>query len=152
MSKLNEAKEEIKRADHLLYVTLKYTRTTDVIKNAIDRLINAYDNAAIYALEVLKKKKKIKVIPLTPVSRAEVLRDNSKRDINMLDFLNGYFLLRKISRAEYTKKEEFRKNVTLTVMHNDEVIEINIVTLKELYNKTKEFIDYIAQKYKSKED
>ena len=149
MSKLNDAKEEIKRADHLLYVTLKYTRTTDVIKNAIDRLINAYDNAAIYALEVLKKKKKIKVIPLTPVSRAEVLRDNSKRDINMLDFLNGYFLLRKISRAEYTKKEEFRKNVTLTVMHNDEVIEINIVTLKELYNKTKEFIDYIAQKYKS---
>ena len=152
MSKLNDAKEEIKRADHLLYVTLKYTRTTDVIKNAIDRLINAYDNAAIYALEVLKKKKKIKIIPLTPVSRAEVLRENNKRDINMLDFLNGYFLLRKISRAEYTKKEEFRKNVTLTVMHNDEVIEINIVTLKELYNKTKEFIDYVAQKYKSKED
>ena len=148
MSKLNEAKEEIKRADHLLYVTLKYTRTTDVIKNVISRLLSAYDNAIIYALEYLKKKKKIKEIPLTPVSRAEILRDAHKRNINLLDYLNGYFLLRKISRAEYTKKEEFRRHVTLTVMHNDEAVEINIETLEELYNKTKEFIDYIAEKYK----
>jgi len=147
-TKLNEAKEEIKRADHLLFVTLKYTRTTDVIKNVIHRLLESYDNAIIYALEYLKKKKKIKEIPLTPVSRAEVLRDQNKHDINMLDYLNGYFLLRKIQRAEYTKKEEFRKNVTLTVMHNDEVIEINIENLEELYNKTKEFVDYIAEKYK----
>ena len=148
MSKINEAKEEIKRADHLLFVTLKYTRTTDVIKNAISRLLSSYDNAIIHALESLKKKKKIKDIPLTPVSRAETLRDSNKRDINMLDFLNGYFLLRKIQRAEYTKKEEFRKHVTLTVMHNDEAIEINIETLEALYNKTKEFVDYIAEKYK----
>ncbi len=148
MSKLNEAKEEIKRADHLLFVTLKYTRTTDVIKNAIARLINSYDNAVIHALEVLKEKKKIKEIPLTPISRAELLRDNNKRDIMILDFLNNYFLLRKIYRAEYTKKEEFRKNVALTVMHNDDVIEINIETLEEIYNKTKEFVEYISEKYK----
>jgi hypothetical protein len=147
MSKLNEAKEEIKRADHLLFVTLKYTRTTDVIKSVIHRLLEAYDNAIIYALEFLKKKKKIKDIPLTPISRAELLRDNNKRDVVILDSLNGYFLLRKIQRAEYTKKEEFRKHVALTVMHNDEAIEINIETLEELYNKTKEFIDYINEKY-----
>ena len=148
MSKINEAKEEIKRADHLLFVTLKYTRTIDVIKNTISRLLEAYDNAIIYSLEYLKKKRRIKEIPLTPVSRAELLRENNKRDINILDTLNGYFLLRKIQRAEYTKKEEFRKNVTLTVMHNDEVIEIDIKRLEELYNKTKEFIDYINEKYK----
>src|SRR3989344_2153890 len=147
MSKLNEAKEEIKRADHLLYVTLKYTRTTDVIKNVIARLLDSYDNAIIYALEYLKKKKKIKNIPLTPVSRAEILRDNNRRDIIILDALNGYFLLRKIQRAEYTKKEEFRKHVTLTVMHNDEAIEINIEILEDLYNKTREFVDYINEKY-----
>ncbi|MEK6932615.1 MAG: hypothetical protein AABW56_02360 [Nanoarchaeota archaeon] len=148
MSKLNEAKEEIKRADHLLFVTLKYTRTTDVIKNVIHRLLESYDNAIIHALESLKKKKKIKNIPLTPVSRAELLRENYKIDIIILDAMNGYFLLRKIQRAEYTKKEEFRKNVTLTVMHNDEVIEINIEALEQLYDKTREFVDYIAEKFK----
>ena len=46
-----EAKEELKRADHLLYVTLKYTRTADVIKNTIHRLLNAIDYAIIFSLE-----------------------------------------------------------------------------------------------------
>jgi hypothetical protein len=145
---LDEAKEEIKRADHMLYVTLKYTRTIDVIKNIIARLANAYDNAAIHALEVLKLKKKIKAIPLTPVSRAELLRDLYKKDLIILDSLNNYFFLRKVARAEFTKKEEFRKNVTLTVMHNDEAIEVNIKVLEEYYNKTREFIDYINEKFK----
>ena len=148
MSKINEANEEMKRADHLLFVTLKYTRTTDVIKNAIGRLVNAFDNAVIHALEVLKKKKKLKEIPLSPVSRAQVLRDLTKRDLYMLDYLNLYFLLRKIYHAEYTKKEEFRKHVALTVMHKDEAIEVNINKLEEYYNKAREFVDYVAEKYK----
>ncbi len=148
MSSLNDAKGEIQRADHLLYVTLKYTRTVEVIKSVISRLANAYDNAVIYALEKIKDKKKIKEIPSTPVSRAELLHDLYKRDIAILDSLNLYFLLRKIIRAEYTKREEFRKNVTLTVMHKDEVVEVNIKVLGEYYEKTKGFIDYIAEKFK----
>lgn len=148
MSNLNDAKGEVQRADHLLFVTLKYTRTIDVMKSVIARLANAYDNAVIYALEKLKSKKKIKQIPLTPVSRAELLRDLYKRDIIILDAMNTYFFLRKVAKAEYTKKEEFRKNVTLTVMHRDEVIEVNIKTLEEYYDKTKEFIDYVNEKFK----
>ena len=40
---LEEAREELKRADHLIYVSLKYTRTVDVIKSVIDRLISCLD-------------------------------------------------------------------------------------------------------------
>ena len=36
----DNAKQELKRADHLLYVTLKYTRTVDVIKNTIKISVN----------------------------------------------------------------------------------------------------------------
>lgn len=148
MSGINDAKGEMQRADHLLFVTLKYTRTIDIIKSIIVRLTNAYDNAIIHALECLKSKKKLKDIPLTPVSRAELLHSLYKKDILILDALNTYFLLRKIVHAEYTKKEEFRKNVALVVMHNDEVIEVNIKSLGEHYLKTHEFIDYIAEKFK----
>ena len=38
-----DADEELKRADHMIYVTLKYTRTADVIHNILKRLINAFD-------------------------------------------------------------------------------------------------------------
>ncbi len=41
LESLDLAKEEIKRADHLMYVSLKYTRTVDILKSIIERLINA---------------------------------------------------------------------------------------------------------------
>ena len=50
------AEEELKRADHLIYVTLKYTKTVDVIKNTIKRLINSMDFAVKEGLEYLKVK------------------------------------------------------------------------------------------------
>ncbi|MBL7147953.1 MAG: hypothetical protein ISS82_03955 [Nanoarchaeota archaeon] len=141
------AESELRRADHLFFVTLKYTRTCDVIKSIIRRLINAYDLAIIDALYCLKKKKKIKEIPLTPISRIESLR-NSYKKIEMIDFINFYFLLRFIDKAEYTKREEFKRHVTLTVMQDDEAIEIDIDKIKEYFEKTKEFVDYVREKFK----
>ncbi len=139
--------EELKRADHLLFVSLKYTKTIDVMKNVIRRLINAYDYAIIKALTKLKEKGKIKEVPLSPISRAEVLRDLTKKKIEMLDFLELYFSLKNIDRAEYTKKEEYRKHVTLTVMQDDEALEIDIPKLHEFYKKTKEFVNYVKENF-----
>ena len=144
---LNEAKEELKRADHLLYVTLKYTRTGDVIKNTIHRLLNSIDNAVIYALETLKKKKKLKDVPLTPVSRAELLKKLYNK-IEMKQFLSFYFLLRKIDKAEFYKREEYRKHVALVVEYNDEVIQVDTETLQEYFLKTRQFIEYVELKFK----
>ncbi|MBS3134617.1 hypothetical protein J4214_05290 [Candidatus Woesearchaeota archaeon] len=145
---LNEAKEELKRADHLLYVTLKYTRTGDVIKNTIHRLVNAFDNAVIYSLEILKTKKKTKIIPLTPISRAELLMKLYKKP-EMKYFLDFYFLLKKIDKAEFYKREEFRKNVALIVECGDEVIQVDTETLQEYFLKTKSFLEYIQEKFKT---
>lgn len=144
----NEAREELKRADHLIFVTLKYTKTVDVIKNTIHRLINAYDYGIISALESLKKRKKLKKIPLTPISRAEELRKLTMRRPEMKEFLKFYFFLKRIDKAEYTKKEEYRKNVALTVLDNDEVFTIDIERLFEFYKRTRDFIDFVEEKYK----
>jgi len=144
----NDAREELKRADHLIFVTLKYTKTVDVIKNTIHRLINAYDYGIISALEHLKKQKKLKKIPLTPISRAEELRKPTNRRPEMKQFLEFYFLLKRIDKAQYTKKEEYRKNVALTVLEKDEVFTIDIEKLFEFYKRTRDFIDFVEEKYK----
>ena len=143
----DSAIEELKRADHLIFVTLKYTRTIDVIKNIIRRLINAFDYAIIDALAVLKRKKRIKDIPLTPISRAELLKRIYKKK-EMIDYINFYLLLKFIDRADYTKREEYKRHVTLTVMKDDEVVEIDIDKIHEYFNKTKDFVDYIKEKFK----
>ncbi|MCD4666471.1 hypothetical protein K8R47_01525 [archaeon] len=146
--KEDEAYEELKRADHLIFVTLKYTRTVDVIKNIIHRLINAMDYAIIDSLEYFKKKKKIKELPLTPISRADALKKLTSRNVYMSDFLNFYYMLKKIDKAEFTRKEEFRKNVRMIVMQNDEAYEVNMEKVHQFYTKTNEFIDFVEEKYK----
>ncbi|MBU2633852.1 MAG: hypothetical protein KJ674_01255 [Nanoarchaeota archaeon] len=143
----DNAIEELKRADHLIFVTLKYTRTCDVIKSVIRRLINAFDYAVIDALTVLKRKDKIKAIPLTPISRAELLKSKSRK-LEMVGFLNFYLLLKFIDRAEYTKREEYKRHVTMTVMQDDETIEVNIDRMHEFFTKTRDFVDYVREKFK----
>ena len=89
---LNNAKEEIKRADHLMFVSLKYTRTVDVIKSLIDRLISTIDNCMLAINEHLKDKKKISIIPRSPGSRVEIIKDNIKND-TLNEYIDIYTLM-----------------------------------------------------------
>jgi hypothetical protein len=40
--KMTESYEELKRVEHLIYVSLKYTRTVDVILNILNRMTDGY--------------------------------------------------------------------------------------------------------------
>ena len=53
---IEEIIKEKTSADHLLYVSLKYTKTCEVIKSAVNKLISAIDFAVIAGLESLKVK------------------------------------------------------------------------------------------------
>jgi len=137
----DSAREELKRADHLIYVTLKYTRTSEVIKNTIKRLISAFDYSIQDALEHLKHKKKIKVVPSITKLRAELLQDVLAETKYYIEF---YFLLKQIDKSELRRKEEYRKNVALVANDRKGLpIEVNIDTLKKYYDKTHEFIEIV---------
>ena len=136
-----KANDEIKRADHLVYVTLKYTRTVDVIKNTIKRLLNAFDYVILEALEFSKETKKIKEIPASNQDRVKLLK-KLYRD-NILGYIKLYELLKEIDKADYIGREEYRKNVTLIVKVEGKTIQVDIPTLIDYFNKTKEFTDLI---------
>lgn len=141
---LDKAEEELKRADHLVYVTLKYTRTCDVILNIIKRLINAYNSISDEALEYLKKKKKIKEIPTRDEDKLELLSKKCKvRGVK--PYFKLYFLMKKIEEARFTTKEEFRKNVTLISHLNGRSLDVNMPLVFEYYDRTKEFVKIIRE-------
>ncbi len=142
---LDEARQELKRVDHLVYVSLKYTRTVDVIKSVVERLINAFDFALLELLNYLKEKKKIKEIPQSPGLKADLIEKNfHNQELN--SYISFYLMLRKISRAQYTKREEYRRHVTMIAsLDNGETVELNIDILKEDYDKTKQFLDFVTQ-------
>lgn len=143
---IDNIKEELKRADHLIYVSLKYTRTVDVIRSIIDRLMNAFD----HGIEALLKHAKeegmagmTEEIPSAPGKRINLVKEMFRDVEGMEEFMDFYALLRKISRTEFTRAREFRRHVTMTVELEGEKMEINIDLMHEYYEKTKAFLNLV---------
>ena len=140
---LEAAIGELKRADHLIYVSLKYTRTVDVIKNIIERLILCFDSTFDYLVEYLKESKKIEELPQTRSKKIEVLKKYFQNSSEFNDFIEFYFTLRKIDQASFTRRQEFRRHVTMSAILDDKnIIEINIDSIHEYYLKAKAFVDF----------
>ncbi|MBU0627811.1 MAG: hypothetical protein KKC75_01365 [Nanoarchaeota archaeon] len=146
---LQDAAEEIKRAEHLFYVSLKYTRTVDVIRSLLERLISTFDHGMLSLLKYAKEKKKISEIPSTPSSRCELL-GNTFKDLEIQSYLDMYILFRKLIRFPYTKREEYRRHVTMISKLENRSFEVNIDILEEYYNKTMDFLRLVAGVVKPK--
>ena len=144
---IEEAKEELKRADHLIFVSLKYTRTMDVLESIVKRLIKSLEFGLEGLLLWLHKRKKIKEIPNTYKSKIEVLRRSFSKDKVIQDLLKFYSFLIRVDRARHERKSEFRKGVALIAIDElgDVIEEVNIEKVKDYYLKTIEFLVYIEE-------
>lgn len=149
---LDNAKDELKRVDHLFYVSLKYTRTADMMRHMVERLINAFSFGIESLLKYAKEKKKIDEIPNNPTLNSKLLI-KTFTDEELTDYTNLYLKLRKIIRADYTKREEFRRHVTMTcTINNKEVVEVDIDILKEYYETAKNFINHVERIIEEREE
>lgn len=140
---IDDAREELKRVDHLIFVSLKYTRTVDVLLNVVKRMIDAYDFAIDGLLKYGQDKGIIQdELPTNPISRTEMVLKNFKDQV-IKDNMELYLLFRKIIKADYERLNEYRRHVTLKTMIDDETIEIKIDNVTEYYTIIKEFVKYI---------
>lgn len=144
---LTKSKEELKRVDHLIYVSLKYTRTVDVLKNVIDRLVNAFDFMVLSLLRRAKDKKKLDKIPTAPIEMCETARELYPEDGKIVELIDFYLLLRKITKAEYESENEYRRHVTMRAEVEGKKLDVNIDEVTEYYKKAKDYIVYIEEKY-----
>ncbi|MBI4148298.1 hypothetical protein HY490_03330 [Candidatus Woesearchaeota archaeon] len=142
---LELARQEMKRADHLLYVSLKYTRTVDVLKSIVERLINAYDASVSAALERASEQKKIDKIPQLPRQKLEIFKTLYPANPDVLNYCELYLILRKIANASFDRSNEYRRHVTMTAHVDDEQIEITIDIIKDYFDKTQEFVSFVEK-------
>jgi len=140
---LNDAYTEIKRADHIVYVSLKYTRTADVIKNVVERLIDA--NSLMIASLVKKLVADCKVVDseYSLSEKIKLLKDNFPEDKLILDMMEFNNYLRKLSRAEFTGENEYRRHVMMKAIVDGVLQEIDIEKITEYYDKVKSYFFHI---------
>jgi len=137
-------KEKIS-ADHLLYVSLKYTKTCDVIKNLLLRWSRMMEVSIERILKHAKKKKKISSIPTNPIGKIEQTKKIFRKDENFLEALEMYEMFRKIKELRTERIGEFRKNVALKIFYKGQEINVNLEQLKIYAEKLEKFISTTKQ-------
>jgi hypothetical protein len=144
---LLEAKDELKRVDHQIYVSLKYTRTVDVLMNCIGRMIDAYNCliTSLLLLAVEKKRIKEEYLPSTPLERGNMAKDMYSDDIVQKN-MELYFLLRKIHKSAPKKEQEFRRHVTLRTHIDNNEVTVDIDKATEYYFAIKELCEWVELK------
>jgi hypothetical protein len=132
-------------ADHLLYVSLKYTKTCDVILNLILRWRKMIEVSVDKILKHAKKKKLISAVPSNPMGQIDKMKEIFKKDKNILEVIEMYEMFRKIEELRKERIGEFRKNVTLKVFYQGKEIDVNLEKLKEYAATLEKFISTTKQ-------
>jgi len=143
---MSEALEKIMKekisADHLLYVSMKYTKTCDVMINLIKRWKIMMDYAFDGLLEKAKKKKMVKSIPTAPKLKIDVIKEIFKNNPEVMDAVKEYEMFKLIEVLKKTKEGEFRKGVCLKVTYKGIETSVNLEKLKEYSEILERFINY----------
>ena len=139
-----EIERERSIAEHLFYVSMKYTKTTDVILNLINRWVMMIDLSIEHILKNAKKTKKIRDIPEAPKARELLVRKISK-DSLVLEVMDMYSFFRKLPDLDKIREYEFRKNVALRVVSGNKETKIDMEKLKEWNGKVSDFLSYIKK-------
>lgn len=132
-------KEKIS-ADHLLYVSLKYTKTCDVIINLLLRWKNMIELGMDRLVDKAKKLKKWKPIPNAPRAKFIQLKQIYANNKEIMETLNLYEMFRDIESLEKVRENEFRKGVNLKVNYRAQIVNINLDKLKEYSSVLERFI------------
>ena len=147
MQSLHDAIEELKRVDHLIYVSLKYTRTVDVILNILNRMVDGYAFLVDALLKHAEKEKKWKgEDPSSAIEKAELVKQLFKDDVAIQDNMELYLLLRKLLRAKNIEREnEYRRHVTMKTIIDgrEEIVNIDIITNYYLFQR--EFLQKVQK-------
>jgi len=147
MDLIENAREELKRADHLIYVSLKYTRTPDVLLNCLSRMMDAYDFLLDALLLYAKDTKQLQDIPETPIEKGNLVKQFYPHQ-EIQDNMDLYLLLRKIYRAPHDSESEYRRHVAITsiIDGREEIVNIDIIT--QYFEFQKNFFKFVVNMLK----
>ncbi len=145
-SALHDATEELKRVDHLVYVSLKYTRTVDVLMNIVIRMIDGYDKMFEAMLIRAHEQGRIGEVPTAPLIIGNTVKSLYADDI-VTQNVELYFLLRKLSRSTPQREQEFRRHVTMRsiIDGREELMNIDIATA--YYHQQRDFLAYLYKTF-----
>lgn len=149
---LLEAREELKRLEHIIYVSLKYTRTVDVIIGALKRMLGTFDLILEAFLEKAKEDDLIDSLPKSPALRAKIVAELYPDDKELQKYLTFYRFLKTILKLPYDKRQEYRRHVSHIVKLENSTAEMTIDMVTTCEKFMHSFLRYAGKKILDTED
>tara|TARA_Y100000310_G_C20608860_1_gene776947 strand:- start:219 stop:692 length:474 start_codon:yes stop_codon:yes gene_type:complete len=149
---IDDLRGSLRRAEHTYYVSLKYTRTVDVIRTLIERFITTYTLSAEVILTYLRCKKKADERPDNLIEMLEVIKE-ALPDEELIKGFEKLLFYRRVMRNEYSGEEEYRRHVTMRTTIEGEEHAFDIDILGELYHEIHGFVQHVMRiVYEKKEE
>ncbi len=142
---MEEIIQEKISADHLLYVSLKYTKTCDVIMNLLLRWRRMIETSIDALLHSAQKKKKISAIPNNSVKKIDKVKEIFKKDKDIMSTIELYEMMKKLEELRTERIGEFRKNVNLKIFYKGNEIDVDLKKLKDYALLLEKFISRVKQ-------
>jgi len=142
---IEEIIKEKTSSDHLLYVSLKYTKTCDVILNLIARWKSLIELSFDAILEEFVSEGKIPHAPTNPKQRIEFMKKYFKKSEDIQKVIPLYVFFKRIPDSNKTREGEFRKNVNLKIIGPGRTTEINMVKLSEYAEIIEDFMNEVKK-------
>lgn len=142
---IEEIIKEKTSADHLLYVSLKYTKTCDVILNLLARWKSLIEISFDAILEKNFEEGNIPRKAASPKERIEFIKKYFSKDVSVQDIVPVYIFFKRVPDLPKTREGEFRKNVNLKVIEPNKTTEVNMEKLSEYSAQVDKFISEVKK-------
>jgi hypothetical protein len=142
---IEELIKEKTSADHLLYVSLKYTKTCDVILNLLARWKSLIELSFDTILEHRVESKKIPAMPTNPKQRIEFIKKYFKKEADVQNVVPLYVFFKRVPDLDKTRSGEFRKNVNLKIEGSGKPTDIDMEKLGEYYETVEKFMKEVKK-------
>lgn len=131
---LRDLKRHLNSIEHMLFVSSKYTRTTEMLRKIMETIVIGYEQFFGIAYQVLVNQDNVYVTNIQ--DKIKVLNDALLSNGVSVD-LSDYFLLKRLLLSDFDCIGEYRKNLCMVSYVDGEEYIINMSKLLDFYDNLK---------------
>lgn len=131
---LRELQRHLNSIEHMIYVSCKFTRTTEMLRRVMETIVSGYEQFFSIAYKMMVEN--TQTAPNTIHDKINFLSESLMSRGISVD-LSDYFLLKRLLISDFDSIGEYRKNLCMVSYIDGEEYVINMSKLLEFYETLK---------------
>ena len=140
LNNIRELKRHLNSIEHMIYVSCKFTRTTEMLRKVVETIVTGYEMFFGISYNIFASEDDQGVIS----DRIQILKQGFLNHGMEID-LSDYFLLKRLLMNDFESIGQYRKNLCMVSYVDGEEYVINLMKLLEYYTQLKEVCDGLNQ-------